>query len=164
MKKRIALVLIAMLSFAGCAKAKPEQPLMVYSFHGENEQLKITNGVIVCSEETDVFSGGDLEVSGDFPSNITSFTTTFYLSSESQDKTIMTNSVIDQTGTCILVGGELGSISGGGGFLASVLDEEKTANLKNNLYFELTTTDSNGEKNVYQLQMLVSEVLIESEN
>lgn len=159
----LALVLVTMFAVSGCGKTEPEQPLMVYSFHGENEQLKVTNGVIVLSDGKDVFYGGDLEINEDFPSNITSFSTTFYVASENKDNTIWSNSVVDQTGSCIQVGGDLGKISGEGGVLGTVVDEEQVADLKNNLFFELTTTDTNGEENVYQIQMLVSEVMTESE-
>lgn len=163
MKKMIAFVMIAMLSLTGCGKSEPEKPLMVYSFHGENEQLKVTNGVIVLSDGEDVFCGGDLETSENFPANITSFSTTFYVASD-KDNTILSNSVVDQTGSCIQVDGDLGKISGEGGILGTVVDEKEIADLKNNLFFELTTTDINGENNVYQLQMLVSEVIAESKS
>lgn len=164
MKKMIALVFIAILFLTGCAKAEPEQPLRVYSFHGENEQLKITNGMIVLSEKNDVFGGGDLQVSEDLQSNITSFSTTFYVASEHDDRTILSNAVIDQTGSTIHIDGGLGTVSGDGVILDRVVDEENIADLKNNLFFELTTTDADGKENVYQLQMVVSEIVAESEN
>lgn len=159
MKKAMALALVIMVSLTGCSKIESKQPLAIYSFHGSNEQLSISNGVIVLSEEKDVFYGGDLEVNEDFPSNITSFSTEFYVASDNQDNIILYNSVIDQTGSCIHINGDLGKISGEGGILGTVVSEEKIASLKNNLYFELTTTDITGEKNVYQLQMSVTEVM-----
>lgn len=163
MKKIVAFIFIAILSLTGCGKMEPAEPLMVYSFHGENEQLKVTNGVIVLSDGNDVFYGGDLEVSEDFPSNIISFSTTFYVASENKDQILLSNSVVDRTGSCIQVDGDLGKIAGEGGSWGTVVNGAQIDDLKNNLFFELTTTDINGEENVYRLQMLLSEVIAGTE-
>lgn len=159
-KKTIALILsliTIILALVGCGKAKPDQPLTVYSFHGSNEQMTITNGVIVLSEEKDVFYGGNLEVNENFPSDTTSFSTKFYVSSDNERHTVFSNSTVDQTGSFTSVEGALGTI-----FVN--IDEGIADNLKNGLCFELTTINKNGEKNVYQLQLSVSEITTEAEN
>ena len=112
----------------------------------------------------EVFDGGDLEVQEDFPSEITSYTAEFYYLSGNNEKTILTHSVVDQTGNQISVEGDLGRISGDGAISGLGAHEQELADLQNGLFFELTTTDQSGAQNVYQVQMSLSEVLSESEN
>ena len=116
------------------------------------------------SDGKDVFYGGDLEAKEDFPSEITSYTTKFYFLSDNKENTILSHSVVDQTGNQISIGGDLGTISGDGAILGVEVDEKELADLQNNLIFELIATDQSGNQNVYQVQMAVSEVLSESEN
>lgn len=166
MRKTMLLffALAAALTFAGCEKAEPNRPLAVYSFHGEAELLAIHNGVIVIRDGEEVFDGGDLEVQEDFPSEITSYTAAFYYLSNNKEKTILTHSVVDQTGNQISVEGDLGRISGDGAISGLGAHEQELADLQNGLFFELTTIDQSGTPNSYQVQMSVSEVLSESEN
>ena len=166
MRKMMLLfvTLAAALTLAGCQKAEPNRPLAVYSFHGENEQLTIRNGVIVIRDGEEVFDGGDLEVQEDFPSEITSYAAAFYYLSNNKEKTILTHSVVDQTGNQISVEGDMGRISGDGAIFGLGAQDQELADLQNGLYFELTTIDQSGTQNVYQVQMSVSEVLSESEN
>lgn len=44
--KVFVYIAILILTLTGCGKEEPEQ-LTVYSFSGENEQLAVSNGVIV---------------------------------------------------------------------------------------------------------------------
>ena len=155
--------LAAVLTLTGCEKAEPNRPFAIYSFHGETELLAIHNGVIVIRDGEEVFDGGDLEVKEDFPSEITSYTTKFYFLSENEENTIMSHSVVDQTGNHIRIEGNLGKISGDGAFLGIDVDEKELADLQNNLIFELIATDQSGTQSVYQVPMSVSEVLAESE-
>ena len=166
MRKMMLLfvTLAAALTLAGCQKAEPNRPLAVYSFHGENEQLTIRNGVIVIRDGEEVFDGGDLEVQEDFPSEITSYAAAFYYLSNNKEKTILTHSVVDQTGNQISVEGDMGRISGDGAIFGLGAQDQELADLQNGLFFELTTTDQSGAQNVYQVQMSLSEVLSESEN
>ena len=165
--RKMALLYVALaaaLTLAGCENTESSQPLAVYSFHGENELLAIHNGVIVIRDGAEVFDGGDLEVQEDFPSEITSYTTEFYYLSGNKEKTILTHSVVDQTGNQISVEGDMGRISGDGAIFGLGAQDQELAYLQNGLYFELTTIDQSGTQNVYQVQMSVSEVLSESES
>ena len=165
--RKMALLYVALaaaLTLAGCENTESSQPLAVYSFHGENELLAVHNGIIVIRDGAEVFDGGDLEVQEDFPSEITSYTTEFYYLSGNKEKTILTHSVVDQTGNQISVEGDLGRISGDGAVSGLGAQDQELADLQNGLYFELTTIDQSGTQNVYQVQMSVSEVLSESES
>ena len=165
--RKMALLFVALaaaLILAGCEKTESSQSLVVYSFHGENELLAVHNGIIVIRDGAEVFDGGDLEVQEDFPSEITSYTAEFYYLSGNNEKTILTHSVVDQTGNQISVEGDMGRISGDGAIFGLGAQDQELADLQNGLYFELTTIDQSGTQNVYQVQMSVSEVLSESEN
>ena len=102
---------ILTLALTGCGKEEPDQ-LTVYFFSGENEQLTVSNGVIVLNGTEEIFAGGDLKVTGDLPADITSYSTTFYTISGSEKNVILSNSVVDTTGGTVNVSGDLGQISG----------------------------------------------------
>lgn len=154
------ILLIASLGvLAGCTANEPQsnEEVTVYSFCGENEQFAVLNGVIVVGNEEEVFYGGDLEVrEEELFENVVSFSTTFYTLLESETRTILSNSVTDMTDGSIKVSGNLGKMSG-----ADILIGNKVKNvdeLRDNLYFELSTTDAEGEENTYQIQLVVTNV------
>jgi len=84
MKKAIVLLLGAVLciAFIGCTTKDDEQQeetYSVYTFYGENEQIKITNGVIILDSTEDVFYGGNLEGKEEFLSDISEYSLKFYI-------------------------------------------------------------------------------------
>ncbi len=146
---------ILTLALSGCGKEEPDQ-LTVYSFSGENEQLTVSNGVIVLNGTEEIFFGGDLKVTGDLPADITSYSTTFYTMSGSERDVIFSNSTVDMTGGMVNVSGDLGQISGDS--IIRRIKIEDVNDLENVLYFELTTKNKNGEENVYPLQMSLTKI------
>lgn len=153
--KVLVFLTILMLALVGCEKVEKEQ-LTVYSFSGENEQLSISNGIIVLNGTEEIFTGGDLKVTDDFFNNITSYSTTFYIMSGDKKDVILSNNVVDMTGDTVNVSSDLGQISGDSAIRRIKIDD--TSDLKNILYFELTTKDRDGKENVYQLQLSLSEI------
>ena len=157
MKKLIALLLVltCMLGLAGCSNAK-QAKVSTYSFRGEHEYFTISNGSIVLSDTEEVFDGGDLEItqSGVFD-EVVSYSTTFYSLTNGERRTILSNSVIDQTGGTISVDGDLGKASGKGIIIGNKV--ESIDELRETLWFELKTTDLNGKENVYQLQLTLTD-------
>ena len=153
--KVLVFLAILMLALVGCEKVEQEQ-LTVYSFSGENEQLSISNGIIVLNGTKEIFTGGNLKVSDDFFNNITSYYTTFYIMSGDKKDVILSNNVVDTTGDTVNVSSDLGQISGDSAIRRIQIDD--TSDLKNILYFELTTKDRDGKENVYQLQLSLSEI------
>lgn len=147
--KALVFITIIMLALTGCGKAEQER-MTVYSFSGENEQLAISNGVIVLNGTEEIFSGGDLKVNDDFFTDITSYSTTFYTMSNGERNDILSNSVVDETGGTVNVSGDLGKVSGGS--IISRID------LKNTLCFELVTKNKNGEESMCQLQLSLTEI------
>ena len=153
--KTLVFMTILMLALTGCGKAEQEQPV-VYSFSGEDGQLAVSNGIIVLNGTEETFAGGDLKVTGDLFTDITSYSTTFYTMSGNERDIILSNSVVDMTGGKVNVSGDLGQISGESVIKRIKIDD--TSDLKNALYFELITKDKNGEESVYQLQMSLTEI------
>ncbi len=130
----------------------------IYSFGGSDEVLTVMNGTVILDEDEETFSGGILQVnSEEFFYGVTSYSTTFYILEDGKKKTVMSNSLIDQTGGKVnLDGDDLGKISG-----ADVITEYKTdntENLINNLYFEINTVGADGENKIHQLHLDVKEV------
>ena len=157
MKKRITFVLalVCTLVFAGCNNAKQEQ-VSTYSFHGDHEYFTISNGSIILGETEEVFDGGDLEVtqSGLFE-EIASYSTTFYIFTNGERKNISSHTIIDQTGSSANLNGDIGKMSGEGCVISNMV--KNMDELKENFWFELKTTDFNGEENVYQIQLTLTE-------
>lgn len=151
----LVFMAILMLALAGCEKVAQEQ-LTVYSFSGENEQLSISNGIIILNGTEETFSGGDLKVSDDFFDNITSYSTTFYIMAGDEKDVILSNGMVDMTGDTVNVSGDLGQISGDSAIRRIKIDG--TSDLKNILYFELTAKDMDGNENVYQLELSLTEI------
>ena len=162
MKKLISLLTVGILCFCllvGCSRNNEnlQEKLTVYSFCGDTEQFTIVNGVIIISADEEIFYGGDLKVTDDeYFSDITSYSVKFYTMTNGETRTIMHNSVIDQTGNTINVAGDLGKMSGEDIIIGSKV--ENANELANNLYFELNTTDLNGEQGIYQVQLTLTEI------
>lgn len=152
MKKIIWILLITVLCvglLSACGTTPAEEPVVVYTFSGENELFSISNGVVVLTPTQEIFYGGNLD--GEL-SDVVAYTTTFYIQSGSDNIILLSNSVTDMTGGTRGIAGETGKISG------DILKEAEADNLQNKLYFELKTTNLNDEKNTYQLQLAVTEV------
>ena len=63
--------------------------------------------------------------------------------------------IVDQTGGPISIEGDLGKGAGDGFIIGNKV--EKIDNLKENLWFELKTTDLNGNEEAYQVQLTLTE-------
>lgn len=150
--KKLALALILLLILAGC-QTKEQEPLRVYSFHGEDALFSVSNGVIVQSEEQDIFCGGELKTLEGFPEEIAQFTATYYWVNDAEESVITQNQVINQTGDEIKADGDLGKMWGEKGSFLS-LNEGWT----DQLYFELELVQKDGTAHTYRLRMEVSEV------
>lgn len=130
----------------------------VYSFSGSDEVLTVMNGTVILGEDEETFSGGTLQViSEDFFDGVTSYSTTFYILEDGKKKTVMSNSLIDQTGGKVkLDGDDLGKISGDD--VVTGYNNDSTENLMKNLFFEIETVGADGEKKSHQLHLDVKEV------
>ena len=162
MKKSLILILILTLalSFAGCSTT--EQLASVYSFSGENEYFSISNGVIVLDDSTEVFYGGNISTDEDFFAEATSYSVTFYISSDGEKKVILSSKVVDLTGEAVDFSGEIGSISGDDVLTQNKIDE--IDDLRYNLYCVLSVTNKDGTESVYSVQMNLTEIVQKNTN
>ena len=157
MKKLIALVLtlIFVLSLVGCSTA--ELQTSVYSFSGASEYFTISNGVIVLDDSTEAFYGGNICADEDFFAEATSYSVTFYISSDGEKKVILSSKVVDLTGETVDFYGEVGSISGDDVLTQNKIDE--IDDLRYNLYCDLSVTNKDGTESVYSVQMSLTEIV-----
>lgn len=157
MKKIVSILFAVTISctvFTGCGEEKVKEETSVYSFSGENEQIKISNGVIAILPEEQTVYGGDLEMKENELSDIVSCSMTYYTLSEEGKKVIFTNKVKDEEGEKEDISGSLGQVTG----------EDIIKEVEENIFFELETISSNGEKKTYQLELPVKEVISSSKN
>lgn len=159
MKKVTAFMLVIMCFavLAGCTAKTEKQDLAVYSFFGADEHFSVSNGVIVLNDEEEIFCGGKLNVLQDgIFSDIASYSAEFYIMKDGEKRTVLSSSVVDMTGGSVDVSGDLGKISG-----ETIITNYKMIaeeDWHNNLFFELTATDKNGEETVYELQMNLTKI------
>lgn len=156
MKKTAILWIVLCLSIwmTGCEKDASEvqkEPLKVYSFHGENDQFAISNGVFVINAEEEILYGGNIKEKEDSLSDLSSYCMNFYTMSGDEKIILMSNCVEDEEGNEHFFA-ETGQISG------DLLAEEDAGKVKDNLYFELKAEDSKGRKKEYQLKLNVTEI------
>lgn len=158
MKKLTVFILVFcyVLSLCACGNSSTEQDLQ-YFFYGGNEQIAIRNGSIVLNDTEEVFDGGTLEIlQTDLATDITSYTTTFYILREEEKRIILSNVMIDKTGGSVRIDGELGKIIGPDVVVGNKV--ESMDKLKDNLWFELKTIDKDRNENVYQVQLILKDI------
>lgn len=157
MKQILAFVmaLVCALSLSACGNGKQEQTA-TYRFHGENEFFAISNGSIVLGDTEEEFDGGKLYITqtGIFD-HVASYSATFYTKKDGAQRTLMSNSVVDRTGGAIHIEEDLGRITGDGFIIGSKV--ASVDELKENLWFELKTTNLDGKETSYHLRLTLTE-------
>lgn len=164
MKRLLALLLalIYMLALFGCSNSDTEnkvsestgianrKPSGTYSFSGENEFIKISNGSIMFGETNESFNGGNLEIlQPDLFVDVRSYSTTFYtLQNNGKRNDFHSTNVTGVRNGADSINSDIGSSSSNG---------FRVINLEQGLWFELKTTDVNGKDNVYLLELSVIE-------
>lgn len=156
MKKTIAILLSVLscaLLFTGCSIfGQNQQPLAVYSFCAEDSSFSVSNGVIVLDDDNEICYGGNLEMNKEDFADIVAYSTTIYLKSGSEKYVILSGAVEDKSGQAINISADNGTVSG------DIIRDDDIEKLADNLWFELKTTDKNGEKNTYQIQLDVIDI------
>ena len=157
MKKITAVILLLLacaVFFTGCANASAstqEPSVRVYSFSGENEQLSLSNGVLVLGDEEEICYGGDLKAAPEAFVDITAYTASIYIDGKER-QILLSNSAEDVSGGTVDPAGQVGKISG------NVLRDGDGDRLAEDLWFELKTTNLQGEENTFQIQLKVVEI------
>lgn len=154
MKRISALLTAALLGcalLAGCGGGEVPAELSVWSLSGENEQLRLSNGVLVLNGGEDVLHGGDLEVLDNSVPPATAFLTEYYLAGDGEARTLLSMQSVDQTGGTLDPAGSTGAIAGD-------LSGRFYEGWQNELWLELTVTDRAGQTFTYPLQLRATEV------
>ena len=155
----LCTILLCMGLLIGCSQSDENKSgkIAVYSFSGKNEQFAVANGVIVIGADEEIFYGGDLSVIDQEQfTDISFYSMKFYAMANGAKRTIMHNSVVDQTGGSINVTGNLGRIAGKDVLIGNKV--ENVSDLTDNLYFELITTDLSGKQNTFELQLTATKI------
>lgn len=155
----LCTIMLCMGLLIGCSQndENTHEEITVYSFCGENEQFAVTNGIIIIDADEEIFYGGDLSVTDQEQfADISFYSMKFYAIANGEKRTIMHNSVVDQTGGSINVTGNLGRIAGKDILIGN--KAENVSDLTDNLYFELITTDLSGKQDAFELQLTATKI------
>lgn len=151
MKKLTTLlaIFVCVFALAGCGEQRSTG-----SFHGEHEYFAVSGGSITLDGQEATFDGGNLEITqSDAFAGVTSYSTTFYLLADSEQKVILSSSRSNPAGKTIAPGGSLGGAAGEGILGSGVRMDD----LKDALWFELKTTALDGTESVYRIQLSVTD-------
>ncbi len=134
-----------------------KQEFKVYSFQGENTDIRITDGLVIMSPNKHIVSGGNIQYIGSKEEQIESYSESIYLDKEGDKDIILLNTVsmeIDNKGASLsdelLLNKSIGEISS-----QQLFNEEQLGLIKNNLYFNLqySTIDGKIENSIIMLNV-----------
>jgi hypothetical protein len=139
------------------AKLAPEN-YKLYFFEGEDNNIKLTNGVVIISPNKELVNGGKIEYVGKGNEKIIAYTTTLYLDKEGKKDVIFSNSASLGAPNGITFSDEfslnktIGGISSKKLFSADSLEK-----LKDNLYLSIDYVKDNFEKGNFTVKLKVTE-------
>lgn len=134
-----------------------KQEFKVYSFQGENTDIRITDGLIIMSPNKHIVSGGNIQYIGSKEEQIESYSESIYLDKEGDKDVVLLKTVsmeMDNKGTSLsdelLLNKSIGEISS-----QQLFNEEQLGLIKNNLYFNLqySTVDGKIENPIIMLNV-----------
>lgn len=134
-----------------------KQEFKVYSFQGENTDIRITDGLIIMSPNKHIVSGGNIQYIGSKEEQIESYSESIYLDKEGDKDVVLLKTVsmeMDNKGTSLsdelLLNKSIGEISS-----QQLFNEEQLGLIKNNLYFNLqySTIDGKIENSIIMLNV-----------
>ena len=150
----LAVLIIGTAILTGCAGTSKEadrQTLRVYSVCGENNELSVSNGVIVVNKDEETFDGGQVEVKLD-TDNINGYSMRFYiLRPDGEKEPVFVKSVSDGMGQDDY--SDMGQIRGDGAIPGDIQDAV------DDFYFELKAEDMDGNRHEYDLKLEVKRII-----
>ncbi len=161
MKKIVALFLLVscVLTLSACNNTKQEKT-RVYSFTGGNEEYVITNGVVVLTDEEDIFYGGELQVQKpDGIKNIASYRAEFYTRIDGEENVVLV-SAMDNASSSEMLNIDFGKASGNGKMLDNNFG--KMDELQDDFWCELKIKDTQGNQNSYIIDLTLTEITSEN--
>lgn len=133
------------------------QSLAVWSFHGENDDIAVENGVIVISPDTETLYGGNLTVKTDAFEfdEVTAYTVRIKLDTGEEWRPLLVNTVstADAAGTSIGVSDFIGQTTG------DVFAGTDAEFFPGGLRFELDVADLSGALHTYQVPLQVTQIM-----
>ena len=137
------------------------QVFKVYSFDGENNDMRITNGIIIISPNKQTVSGGEILYTGSKNENIKSYSEIIYFKNrENTENIVLHNSVSFQNeNKGIVFPDEFLLNKNVGGVSSEKLFSEDNLNIiKDNLYFSLDYSKVNGETGNFTIKLNINEI------
>ena len=152
----VSLILAALLT--GCARVSyggQGQSTAVWSFHGENEDIAVSNGVIVIGPETETLYGGNLTVKTEAFSDVAAYTVRIKLDTGGEWRPLLVNTVsaADAAGASIGVSDFIGQMTG------DVFEGTDAEFSPGSLRFELDLTYLSGEFYAYQVTLQATQIM-----
>lgn len=136
------------------------QVFKVYSFEGENQNIRISNGAIILSPHKQILHAGDITYIGEKVDDIVSYSQDLYLGEAISQNIVLSFS--SSTNKSISFPEEFSTNKDMGEMSSSTLfNEEELKLIKEELYFTLKYTTSSGEKNTILLKLNVNEFDLE---
>lgn len=124
-----------------------KQEFKVYSFQGENTDIRVTEGLIILFPNRHIVIGGNIQYIGSKEEQIKSYSQNIYLDKEGDKDVVLLKTVsmeMDNKGISLsdelLLNKSIGEISS-----QQLFNEEQLGLIKNNLYFSLRYSTVDGE-------------------
>ncbi|MDR3587670.1 MAG: hypothetical protein P4L59_20515 [Desulfosporosinus sp.] len=133
----------------------------VYSFEGESENIRVSNGVIIISKDKQMVQGGELQYIGIKRENISAYTKNIYIDNQHGNKeTIVGGSVFNNIKNGMIFPDELLLNRTIGGVSSEKLfRDEDMSTIKDNLYFSLEGTTNDGKQFNFMVKLQVQELI-----
>lgn len=151
---RIILVIIALLVITLClitSCTKQQKEIEIYSFSGENDIVAINNGLMIVTDDSEKFIGGDLTFKGEELSDVKYYSTKFFFYKDEIETTVLNNiNSFEGTTKGMHISPDMGSISSKDLFYGNDLEL-----IENSLSFLLSGIFINGEKFDYNVVLNV---------
>lgn len=153
-KKFTAIILIVILLLVFTSYTRKVNQTEIYSFSGENENIAINNGLIIVTNDSEKFIGGNLSFKGEEPSDVKDYFERFFFYKDGNEETILINATTTEGATEGLhISSELGSKSSENLFYNNDLGL-----IKESLNFMISGKLVNGEDFEYDLTLGVKKV------
>ena len=133
----------------------------VYSFEGESENIRVSNGVIIISKDKQMVQGGDLQYVGIKRENISAYTKNIYIDNQHGNKeTIVGGSVSNNIKNGMIFPDELLLNRNIGGVSSEKLfRDEDMSTIKDSLYFSLEGITNDGKQFNFMIKLQVKELI-----
>lgn len=136
-----------------------KQEFKVYSFEGEDKNLRISNGLVIIAPDKQVVNGGKIQYLGNRLENIQSYSETIYLAKPGGNDTILTNSLSLPGNSKGTEFPDVFSLNKSTGEISSekLFSKDDMNLIKNNLYFSLDYSSVDGQKGNFTIKLNVKE-------